>query len=114
MHIRAKVDEDRVYFCNGKVPKVGKPHKCLTMIRLESISVTKTLKCYPQIFLQELKINNRRNARMGRNAFDESDVVPESDVEDDEFTVEKLSKKCKNPFMKTDNNDNDSDNNDNN
>ena len=51
---------------------------------------------------------------MGRNAFDESDVMPESDVEDGEFTVEKPSKKSKIPFMKTDNNDNGSDNNDNN
>ena len=49
MHIRVKVDEDRVFSRDDKALKVRKPHKCLAMLRLESISVTKTLKCYPQI-----------------------------------------------------------------
>ena len=66
------------------------------MRRLESISVIKSLKCYPQIFLEELKVHNRRNVRMIRNAFDESDKMPESDVvDDDKFTVEKPSKKSR-------------------
>ena len=102
------------FFHDDHAPKVRTPHKCLAMRRSESISITKDLKCYPHIFLEELKVNNRRNARMSRNAFDESDKMPESDVvDDDEFTVEKPSKKSRKPFM-TSEYDNESGNNDNN
>ena len=68
MDIKAIVDVDRVFLYNDKTPKVRKPHKCLTLIRLESISVTEELKYYPQTFLEELKVNNRRNARMSRKS----------------------------------------------
>ena len=63
------------------------------MIRLKSVFVTEELKYYPQIFLEELKVNNIRNAKMSRNSFFESDVMPESDdnVGDSEFIVENPS-----------------------
>ena len=69
------------------------------------------------IFLDELKVNNVRNAKMSCTAFDESDGMPESDdnFDDSKFISENSSKKSKKPFIKRDNNDNnESENNDNN
>ena len=69
------------------------------------------------IFLDELKVNNVRITKMNCNAFDESDVMPESDdnFADSKFISENFSKKSKKPFIKLDNNDNnESENNDNN
>ena len=65
MHIRAKI----VLFHGDKRPKLGKRHKCLTLIRLEFICVTSETRYYPQVFLEELKINNTRNACIGCNTF---------------------------------------------
>ena len=58
-------------FHNKKVPKEKMPHKCLSIIVLDSVIKTDNNKCYPQTFLEEWVYKQQKQQKQKNHIIEE-------------------------------------------